>query len=336
MPTADRNGFADSEMISRGKILGIGLAAAAATGAYVTVLYRQAIDAAHERISPTRSKTIPTRFGTLEYAEQGDGPAILMIHGSGGGFDQGLLFGSNLAAAGYRVIAPSRFGYLRSDYPDDSSPESQADVLVELLDALDVERAAVAGLSAGAPAALAFALRHPHRCAALLPIVPASYVPDGEQAAPWSALQEFAVNAVLRSDFLFWAFLHLAPDFVTKTILATDPTLVASHEAQQQVAAIRQGLLPVSARARGLANDMRRSAKPPHLAYERITVPTLAISADDDLYGTAAAARFIAQSVPGAKAHIFPDGGHILIGREAEMRALVDSFLRQIEHTQSF
>lgn len=321
--------------MSRRKILGIGIAggALAATGAYVASLYRKAIGAAHEGISPARSSTISTRFGALEYAEQGEGPAILMIHGSGGGFDQGLLFGSGLVAAGYRIIAPSRFGYLRSGYPEDSSPENQADALAELLDALGVEKAAVAGLSAGAVAALAFALRHPHRCAALLPIVPASYVPGAPPAAPWSEAQEFMVNAALRSDFLFWAVLNLAPDFVTRAILATDPALVRARDAQRQVAAIRQGILPVSARAQGLVNDMRRSADPPHLPYELITVPTLAISAEDDLYGTAAAARFIAQAVPGAKAHVFPDGGHVLIGREAEMAALVDSFLLQIGYT---
>jgi dienelactone hydrolase len=48
-----------------------------------------------------------------------------MIHGTGGGFDQGLLFARRLVDAGYRVIAPSRFGYLRSDFPTIRRPRTR-------------------------------------------------------------------------------------------------------------------------------------------------------------------------------------------------------------------
>jgi pimeloyl-ACP methyl ester carboxylesterase len=58
----------------------------------------------------------------------------MMIHGTGGGFDQGLLFAHRLRESGFQIIAPSRFGYLRSTFPVDASPAHQADVLVELLD----------------------------------------------------------------------------------------------------------------------------------------------------------------------------------------------------------
>lgn len=54
----------------------------------------------------------------------GDGPALLMIHGTGGGFDQGLTFTEEFVRRGHRVIAPSRFAYLRSDFPDDPSSKS--------------------------------------------------------------------------------------------------------------------------------------------------------------------------------------------------------------------
>lgn len=322
-------------MMSRRSIIGFGLAATAlAASGLITIRYRQAIAAARADVTG-RSEVIRSRFGALEYAERGEGPPILMIHGSGGGFDQGLLFGAGLSAAGYRIIAPSRFGYLRSDYPADPSPENQADAFIDLLDALGVEKVAVAGLSAGALSAIAFALRYPQRCAALLPIVPAAYVPGRSSPAPWSSAQEVGVNLVLRSDFLFWAMLKVAPDFVTESILATDPALITTDEARAQVAAIRQSILPVSARARGLLDDMRRSADPPHLPYERIAVPTLAISAEDDRYGTAMAARFIGQTTPDARAHIFPDGGHILLGWERELTALVDSLLREIGYAPS-
>jgi pimeloyl-ACP methyl ester carboxylesterase len=61
------------------------------------------------------------------------------------------------------VIAPSRFGYLGSSMPVDATPEHQADALVALLDALDIDQVDVSGESAGATSALQLALRHPER-----------------------------------------------------------------------------------------------------------------------------------------------------------------------------
>ena len=72
-------------------------------------------------------------------------PLILVIHGAGGGFDQGLEFARPLVDAGFQVIAPSRFGYLRTPLPQDASPMAQADAHASLLDALQLEKVAVVG-----------------------------------------------------------------------------------------------------------------------------------------------------------------------------------------------
>ena len=74
--------------------------------------YAAALGAARARIAGYRATTIESRFGPLEYAEAGTGKPVLMIHGSGGGYDQGLLFAAPLVEHGMRVISPSRFGYL--------------------------------------------------------------------------------------------------------------------------------------------------------------------------------------------------------------------------------
>lgn len=89
------------------------------------------VERANRRLAG-RSQVMVTAAGQLEYAIAGDGPPLMMIHGTGGGFDQGLSFSSGIIARGHKVIAPSRFGYLRSDYPADASSEHQADVLVSL------------------------------------------------------------------------------------------------------------------------------------------------------------------------------------------------------------
>src|SRR5450755_94924 len=61
-----------------------------------------------------RSSTLATSRGTFEYAEIGQGEPILVIHRAAGGFDQALDMAGGLAEQGFRLIAPSRFGYLRS------------------------------------------------------------------------------------------------------------------------------------------------------------------------------------------------------------------------------
>lgn len=114
------------------------------------------------------SSVFQSRFGAMEYAVAGRGPPALAIHGTGGGFDQGLAIGRRLAATGRLIIAPSRFGYLRSDNPPDPSPANQADAFVDLLDKLEIEKASAIGVSAGALSALEFAIRHPSRCNALV------------------------------------------------------------------------------------------------------------------------------------------------------------------------
>src|SRR5439155_8391596 len=107
----------------------------------------------------------------------GRGRTVLLVHGAGGGYDQLLDMARELAAAGVRVVAPSRFGYLRTPLPADASPAAQADAHACLLDALGIERAAVIGVSAGAPSSMQFALRHPQRTSALVLVVPLAYVP---------------------------------------------------------------------------------------------------------------------------------------------------------------
>ena len=104
---------------------------------------------------------LTTRCGPIKYQEAGTGVPLLAVHGSGGGHDQGIAFAGTLASQGTRVIAMSRFGYLRKPMPADACAAAQADAHVCLLDALGIPKAAVMGGSAGAPSAL----RHRRRAA---------------------------------------------------------------------------------------------------------------------------------------------------------------------------
>jgi pimeloyl-ACP methyl ester carboxylesterase len=80
-------------------------------------------------------------------------------------------------------------------------------------------------------------------------------------------------------------------------------------------------ILPVSGRRVGLLNDAFVTMHLERYPLGEITVPTLAISAADDLYGTYDAARYTAEQIPGARFVGYPDGGHVLLGATPPSRA---------------
>jgi len=70
-------------------------------------------------------------------------------------------------------------------------------------------------------------------------------------------------------------------------------------------------ILPISEREKGIWNDATISPSVPRYDLERIGVPTLLLSAEDDLYGTYRSARYTAEHIAGARFVNFPTGGHL-------------------------
>ena len=277
------------------------------------------------------SALIATRCGPIEYQEAGTGVPLLAIHGSGGGYDQGMAFAGALAHQGIRVIAMSRFGYLRTPMPADASAAAQADAHVCLLDALGIRRAGVLGGSAGAPSALQMAIRHPDRVSALVLLVPLAYKPPtlADSAPPLPPWVENTMMRLIGSDFLFWTALHVARDQVIKVVLATPPELltIASARERARVNAMLDNILPVSARAEGLAHDTAVGKHLTPAPLESIRAPTLVISARDDRYGTYASAQYTANEIAGARFIGFDEGGHTWVGHDDEVQAEIIKLL---------
>ncbi len=288
------------------------------------------IEQARDRIAHG-STVIATRCGPIEYQETGTGIPLLAVHGSGGGYDQGMAFAGALAQRGIRVIAMSRFGYLRTPMPADASAAAQADAHVCLLDALEITRAAVVGGSAGAPSALQMAIRHPDRVSALVLLVPLAYKPptQADSAPPLPPWVERTMMRLIGSDFLFWAALHVARDPLIKVVLATPPELLdpASASEQARVNAMLDNILPVSARAEGLRSDTAVGKHLAPAALASIRAPTLVISARDDRYGTYASAQYTASRIAGARFVGFDEGGHTWIGHDDEVMSEIVALL---------
>ena len=291
--------------------------------------YRHDMNEAFARVSQG-SRIADTACGPIEYAVVGEGPAVLIVHGAGGGFDQTAGFAEAFAARGFRVITMSRFGYLRTPQPASALPATQADAHACLLDALKIPRAAIVGASAGAPSSMQFALRHAARCSALVLLVPLAYAPQAaERLTPPPAAARWMFESAIKSDFLYWLAAEVSPSLVIGSILATPPYLVerANAAEKERIAWMLRQPLPVSARQQGLLNDVGIAVTLERYELERIGAPTLVISTRDDFYGTYASALYTAQHIAGARFLGLEDGGHLWVGHHHEVMNEIVSFL---------
>jgi pimeloyl-ACP methyl ester carboxylesterase len=314
----------------RSRFLKVTGACAAGASALAYAAYRRDLKAARERID-NEGQTIDSPHGPIEFAEAGDGPAVLLIHGAGGGFDQGLGLGAAFLGDGYRVIAPSRFGYLGTPVPADASPQAQADAHLRLLDALQIESVPLIGVSAGGPSAMQLCLRHPERCSALVLVVPMAWAPQRATGdARLSPLFLPVLNAVASSDFLFWTAMKIARPTVVKTILGTPVPVYrsATSEGRRGVDKMLRSILPISRRVAGIWNDSEVASNLTRYPLEEMHVPTLVISTADDLYDTYDSALYTAEQIREGKFVGFSTGGHLLLGHELEVRSEISTFLQ--------
>jgi 2-hydroxy-6-oxonona-2,4-dienedioate hydrolase len=313
------------------------VAGAAALGVLTGVSYRRFQDdiaAARLRISGG-SALATTACGPVEYSQLGQGKPMLVVHGAGGGYDQGLLFAPSLADRGFRVTAMSRFGYLRTPLPADASPRTQADAHASLLDALRTDSTIIVGVSAGAPSAMQFAIRYPERCSALILLVPLTWKPDDapDSSPRPSRLAELILRSMVASDAVFWMALHLARNTLIEKVLGTPPAILvgASPCEQARVDEVLRSILPLSSRAAGLRNDALMASSLTRYDLEAIRAPTLVVSVRDDLYGTFAGAQYTARHIPGARFVGYERGGHLWVGHHGELLDEFASFTSVLE-----
>ena len=313
-----------------GTIAALGSAAAAS---FFYGTYRRDMKAKTSELA-AGSRIALTDAGPIEYGREGSGSPVLVSHGAGGGYDQGLFLGRELFGPGFDVIAPSRFGYLSTPVPNFASPADQADAHAALLDALGIPEAIVVGVSAGAPSAIEMALRHPARVSALILAVPRAYAPDAELSdAP---LRRERIFKAVRTggDFAFWCAIRMARSSMLQ-FLGVPPAVDAraSPEDRARVTQIMRSILPVSRRVSGIANDGEAKIGPWPL--ERIKAPALVISAADDGYGTLPCARYTAGQIPDADLMELETGGHLMVGRGSEVRARIVGFLERIDRIRA-
>ncbi len=306
------------------------VAAAAATAAVAPVASAYALDMrrAYGRIRGS-SSVIPSPYGDVEYVSGGSGPTVLVIHGSGGGYDQGELIARALLGDGFGWIAPSRFGYLRSTLVEGVTFDDQAHAYARLLDHLGVREAAVVALSHGGPSALLFAALHPERVSSLALVscgVASSRDPDQASADRKGT----TLASLFKHDALYWAVTGLLRKQMTELMGADDAVVGAlTPEQRRLVDQVIDGMNPVAPRAAGAAFD--NEAALPDARIAAVRAPTLVVHAEDDRLQLYHNAEYAVRTIPDARLMSFARGGHLLMAVElAAVREAVQGHILAI------
>lgn len=284
--------------------------------------YKQFITAARDQLMSSSRYTIriPGR-GIIEYTSDGSGPPALVSHPLFGGFDLGLGVGRKFLGPDFRIIAPSRFGYLGSTLPKAALPADQADAFAAVLDTLNLERVVVLGYSAGGPPVIQFALRHPDRVSGL--VLVASALP-GEAGSPPKPV----ANLLFGSDLVFWLIGRSGPS-LTARILGMDKHFRPVGSQRDAIQDAWTSLFPIAPRKRGVLHDLYVS-NPDVQGYplEEVRVPTLIINARDDVMSAYGNAKRAATRIPDSHLVSFDLGGHLLLDDEEAVRRSVAEFVK--------
>lgn len=278
----------------------------AALAAWTVQSYRQQLLNANRRVK-TGSHVVSTSLGEMEYAVAGHGPAVIISHGEGGGYDQGLAF--SLLLRGYSCIAVSRPGYLRTPLEVGLSPEEQADAFAALLDHLEIKQAAVVGISAGSPAAVEFALRHTDRCWALLLVSSITHT-----IPPLKPQNDWVYQWMEHSDFLAWVLSGLGFR-ATQVLNGGDDGAWRALRTDRMSTSMLHAYIstsPIRLRRMGMINDLGQVQHLRPLPLATITTPTLVIHGDVDPIAPACQALAASAQIPGASYVEIGGGGHLV------------------------
>jgi 2-hydroxy-6-oxonona-2,4-dienedioate hydrolase len=296
-----------------------------AIGVVIVIWFGVDAGRAYARITGN-SEVVPSPLGEIEFKRGGAGVPVLVIHGSGGGYDQGALIATAILGEGFDWIAPSRFGYLRSTFREGATFDDQAEAYAYLLDSLGLHKVAVLALSHGGPSALLFAVLYPERVSSLTLL--SCGVASTSDASQAEANQKGdALTMIFRFEILYWVIRKFLRKQLMRLMGASD-TVIATLTTEQRtlVSQVIDYMAPVSPRYAGVAFDNK--AAMPNERIATIRASTLIVHATDDSLQLFHNAEYAAANISGSRVLSFNWGGHLLFSVElAAIQAEVRQFI---------
>ena len=250
----------------------------------------------------------------IAYERVGEGPPLVFVHGAAG---DGRMWQPQLAALAddFTVVAWDEPGAGRSsDVPADFGLADYADCLAEVIEALALGPAHVAGLSWGGTLVLELYRRHPGRVATLI---------LADTYAGWKgSLPEEEVQARVAGARQMLAAPAEEFDPTLPGLFAGDPPDDFVALLEEIAAAVRPDTLRIQLSL--MAEADQRDLLP------GIVVPTLLIWGEFDARSPLDVARQFEQAIPDTKLHVIPGVGHVSnLEAPEQFNAVVREFCRR-------
>ena len=254
-----------------------------------------------------------TSRGLIGLAERGGGSAVPIVFLHGVGSDKSVWrpqlehFGESR-----RAIAFDYPGYGESEPAPGASRDDFAAAILAAMDALDIGRAHICGLSLGGVIAIAMHAAAPDRCASLVLADSFAVHPDGpgihQRSLEASRSMTMRALAEARVDML----------------LGSEAAPGLRNEVVETMAAIDPEAYRVGAEAVWLADQRDRAAA--------IGVPTLVLCGAEDKITPPPLSEELASLVPSARLQLIAAAGHLANAEQpAAFNAAIDRFLADTE-----
>jgi 3-oxoadipate enol-lactonase len=251
----------------------------------------------------------------LPHDDVGTGPAVVLLHA---GVADRSMWSEHLAAiadAGHRVLAFDLPGFGEAPSAREASPWID---VIESMDTLGVERAALVGNSFGGSVALSVAALAPDRVTAMMLISTLS--PDlAEPSDPLRRAWEAETAALEREDV----------DAAVEAVVDAWTLPDAPRSLRERVAAMQRRAFELQ-----LADDGGEPVEVPDPVHEnratlgRLSIPVLVAVGARDMPDCLTAARELASELPGARRVVIENAGHLApLEQPARFRELLLSLL---------
>ncbi len=272
---------------------------------------------------------VSTDAGVLRYYDVGDGPPLLMLHGSGPGVTGWRNFGGNLPSfsPSFRCLVLELPGFGVSDPTDQHPMLSSAPAVTRLLDALALDSVDIVGNSMGGMVAAQVAIQQPERVRRLITVGGLGRnILSPSPGEGIKLLQDFTEEPSRdRLDAWLQSMVH-------------DPATVTDQMREERWAQATEEKTLASARLMysraamefGLAIQDKSETRPLWADLHRIQARTLITWGRDDRVSPIDMALLPMRTIPQVELHVFPNCGHwvMIEQREAWERVVLEFLTR--------
>ncbi len=272
------------------------------------------------------SRSLDTERGVLHYHEAGDGPPLLLLHGSGPGVSGWANFRGNLPtfAEHFRTLVLDLPGFGKS-YSCDGSPVMAApQAVVDFLDGMELASVPVVGNSMGGHVGARIAANHPDRVSRLVTIGGVGVTLFSPSPAEGVKLLVEFVEEPTRERLVAWM-----ASMVYDPAILTDEFVELRWEAANEPGALDDVRRMFNRKVlHGMRTYASAGAVDQVSMLAKIEAPTLITFGRDDRVTPLDSVLVPMRVIRNCEVHIFPNCGHwAMIERKAEFEDVVLSYL---------